>query len=186
MRAESRRLLVVGVLCGLMSYAPAVVLSQTNRSTDPWEIVYAIPIGTELEIQLDKRQQFKGRLLAASNEMLRLSRTNEIAEVRRDHVVKIYQLSPKSEDFRKMTRSLGAVTGVAVGLEIAKDKRAGFFLVPALGGTFGAFGGYALSNRMKTRMLIYDARPRQLPDTESNQITLRTTPDQRLRKVSLH
>ena len=82
--------------------------------------------------------------------------------MQRDRVVKIYELSPKPDELRRLVRNAGTITGVAAGFEIAKDKRAGFFLIPAVGGTFGAFGGYALGNRIRTRILIYDANPRHV------------------------
>jgi hypothetical protein len=143
---------------------PAVTFAQTsvNASSDAWDAVQATPSRTELEIQLDDGTQLKGRLLSATTEMLRLSRTNEIAEVQRDRLVKIYELSPKPDELRRLVRNAGTITGVAAGFEIAKDKRAGFFLIPAVGGTFGAFGGYALGNRMRTRILIYDANPQHV------------------------
>jgi len=142
----------------------AVAFAQTtvNVSSDVWDAVQATPSRTELEIQLDDGTRLKGRLLTATAGMLRLSRTNEIAEVQRDRVVKIYQLSPKPDEIRRLVRNAGTMTGVAAGLEIAKDKPAGFFVIPAIGGTFGAFGGYAFANRMRTRILIYDAHPRQV------------------------
>ena len=148
----------------------AVAFAQTtvNASSDLWDAVQATPSRTELEIQLDDGTQLKGRLLTATAGMLRLSRTDEIAEVRRDRVVKIYQLSPKPDEVRRLVRNAGTITGVAAGLEITKNKRAGFFVIPAVGGTFGAFGGYALGNRMRTRILIYDAHPRQVTESPSS------------------
>jgi hypothetical protein len=97
-----------------------------------------------------------------------LSRSHEIAEVQRARVIKIYELSPKPDELRRLLRNSGTITGVAAGLEIAKNKPAGFFVVPAIGGTFGAFGGYALGNRMRTRFLIYDANPRQVTESPSS------------------
>jgi hypothetical protein len=139
-----------------------------NASSELWDVVQATPSRTELEIRLDDGTQLKGRLLTATAGMLRLSRTDEIAEVQRDRIVKIYQLSPKPDDLRRLLRNGGTITGVAAGLEIAKNKRAGFFLIPAVGGTFGAFGGYAVGNRMRTRILIYDANPRQVAESPSS------------------
>jgi hypothetical protein len=137
----------------------AVAVAQTS---DPWDAVAAIPSRTELEIQLDNGVQLKGRLLIATVDILRLSRSSEIVEVQRDRVVKIYELSPKPEELRRLLRNTGTITGVAAGFEIAKNKRAGFFLVPAAGGTSGAFAAYALGNRLRTRLLIYDANPRRV------------------------
>jgi hypothetical protein len=161
------------LLCCLISCMSAVAFAQTtvNASSDPWDVVQATPSRTELEIQLDDGTQLKGRLLSATADMLRMSRSDAIVEVQRDRVVKIYELSPKPEELRRLVRNAGAITGVAAGLEIGKNTRAGFFLIPAAGGTFGALGGYALANRMKTRILIYDAHPRHVagpgstPDT---------------------
>jgi hypothetical protein len=148
----------------------AVTFAQTtvNASSDLWDAVQATPSRTELEIQLDDGTHLKGRLLTATAGMLRLSRTDEIAEVQRDRVVKVYQLSPKPDELRRLVRNAGTITGVATGLEIAKNKRAGVFLIPAIGGTFGAFGGYALRNRMRTRIIIYDANPRQVAESLSS------------------
>jgi hypothetical protein len=188
-RAEVLRVLNLASLCCLISCMSAVAFAQTtvNASSDLWDAVQATPSRTELEIQLDDGTQLKGRLLTATAGMLRLSRTDEIAEVQRDRVVKIYQLSPKPDELRRLVRNAGTITGVAAGLEITKNKRAGFFVIPAVGGTFGAFGGYALGNRMRTRILIYDAHPRQVTESPSSKpdkpqaLTRPRTIDQRQR-----
>jgi hypothetical protein len=161
-----------------------------GASSDPWDEVVSTPSRTELEVQLDDGTQLKGRLLAATAGMLRLSCTNEIAEVQRDHVLKVYQLSPKPEELRRLVRNVSTIAGVGAGFEIAKNKRTGFFLIPALGGTLGAFGGYAFGNRMKTRILIYDAKPRQVaqhPSSKPNKAHALTRPrtiDQSITKFS--
>ena len=170
MRARVHCALTLASLCWLISCLPTVAVAQTtgNASSDPWDVVQAIPSRSELEIQLDDGIQLRGRLLTATAEMLRLSRTNEIVEVQRDRVVKIYELSPKPDELRRLVRNAGTITGVAAGFEVSKNKRAGFFLIPAAGGTFGALGGYALANRMRTRLLIYDANPRHVATPSSN------------------
>ncbi len=164
MRAQILGALTLASLCCLISCMSAVAFAQTtvNASSDLWGAVQATPSRTELEIQLDDGTQLKGRLLTATAGMLRLSRTDEIAEVQRERVVKIFELSPKPEELRRLVRNTGTITGVAAGFEIAKKKRDGVFLFPAVGGTFGALGGYAFGNRMRTRILIYDANPRQV------------------------
>lgn len=171
MRAQVHCALTLALLCCLIGCMSSVTFAQTtmNASSDLWDVVQATPSRTELEIQLDDGSQFKGRLLTATAGMLRLSRTNEIAEVQRDRIVKIYELSPKPDELRRLLRNAGTITGVAAGLEIAKNKRAGFFLIPAAGGTFGAFGGYAFGNRLRTRILIYDANPRQVTESPSSE-----------------
>ena len=167
MCAQVHCALTVASLCCLIGCMSAVTFAQTtvNPGSDRWDAVQATPSRTELEIQLDDGTQLKGRLLTATAGMLRLSRSNEIAEVQRDRVVKIFELSPKPDELRRLVRNAGTITGVAAGLEIAKNKPAGFFVIPAIGGTFGAFGGYALGNRMRTRILIYDSNPRQVADS---------------------
>lgn len=170
MRAQVHYALTLASLCCLIGCMSVITFAQTtvNASSDLWDVVQATPSRTELEIQLDDGTRLKGRLLTATAGMLRLSCSDEIAEVQRDRVVKIYQLSAKPDELRRLMRNAGTITGVAGGLEIAKNKRGGFFLIPAVGGTFGAFGGYALGNRMRTRFLIYDANPRQVTKTPSS------------------
>jgi len=170
MRAQVHYALMLASLCCLIGCLSAVAFAQTTvtASSDLWDTVQATPSRTELEIQLDDGTQLKGKLLTATAGMLRLSRTNEIAEVQRDRVVKIYELSPKPEELRRLVRNAGTITGAAAGLEIAKNKPAGFFVIPAVGGTVGAFGGYAFANRMRTRFLIYDANPRQVTQSPSS------------------
>jgi len=170
MRAQVHRVLTLASLCCLISCLSSVTFAQmaVNASSDLWNAVQATPSRAELEIQLDDGTQLKGRLLTATAGMLRLSRAKEIVEVQRDRIVKIYELSPKPEELRRLVRNASTITGVAGGFEIAKDKRAGFFLIPAAGGTVGAFGGYAFGNRMKTRFLIYDANPRQVTESPSS------------------
>ena len=181
MRAQVHCALTRALLCCLIGYMSVIAFAQTtvNASSDLWDAVQTTPSRTELEIQLADGTKLKGRLLTATTEMLRLSCTHEIAEVQRDRVVKIYQLSPKPDELRRLLRNAGTITGAAAGLEIAKNKRAGFFLIPAAGGTFGAFGGYAFANRMRTRILIYDANPRQgaaSPNSKSDQPQALTRP----------
>ena len=166
MRTQVHCALTLASLCCLIGCMSAVTSAQTTA--DLWDAVQATPSRTELEIQLDDGTQLKGRLLTATARMLRLSRRHEIAEVQRARVIKIYELSPKPDELRRLLRNSGTITGVAAGLEIAKNKPAGFFVVPAIGGTFGAFGGYALGNRMRTRFLIYDANPRQVTESPSS------------------
>jgi len=170
MRAQVHCALTLASLCCLISCTSAVAFAQTtvNASSDLWDAVQATPSRTELEIQLDDGTRLTGKLLTATTGMLRLSRTNEVIEVQRDRVVKIYELSPKPEELRRLLRNAGTITGVAAGLEIAKNKPAGFILIPAVGGTFGALGGYAFANRMKTRFLIYDANPWQVIKSPSS------------------
>ena len=170
MRAQILGALTLASLCCLISCMSAVAFAQTtvNASSDLWGAVQATTSRTELEIQLDDGTQLKGRLLTATAGMLRLSRTDEIAEVQRERVVKIFELSPKPEELRRLVRNTGTITGVAAGFEIAKKKRDGVFLFPAVGGTFGALGGYAFGNRMRTRILIYDANPRQVTASPSS------------------
>ena len=166
MRAQVRGALTLASLCCFISCMSTVVFAQptANTSSDPWDTVLGIPSRTELEIHLDDGTQLKGRLLSVTAEMLRLSRTHEIAEVQRGRVVKIYELSPKPDELRRLIRNTGTISGVAAGFEVAKNNRAGFFLIPAAGGTFGALGGYALASRMRSRLLIYDANPRLVAD----------------------
>ena len=181
MRAQVHCVLTLASLCCLIGCISVVTFAQTtvNASSDLWDAVQATPSRTELEIQLDDGTRLRGRLLTATAGMLRLSRRDEIVEVQRDRVVKIFELSPKPEELRRLLRNTGTITGVAAGLEIAKNKRDGFFVMPAVGGTLGAFGGYALANRMKTRILIYDANPRQVaasPSSEPDKLQALTRP----------
>src|ERR1041385_1563403 len=136
MRAQILGALTVVLLCCLISCMSAVALAQTNvnASSDRWDAVQATPSRTELEIQLDDGTQLKGRLLTATAGMLRLSRADEIAEVQRGRVVRIYQLSAKPDELRRLVRNSGTITGVAAGFEISKNRRGGFFLIPAVGG----------------------------------------------------
>lgn len=170
MSAQVHRALALASLCCLIGCMSTVTFAQmtVNAGADLWDAVQATPSRTELEIQLADGTKLKGRLLTATAGMVRLSLSDEIAEVQRDRVVKIYQLSPKPDELRRLLRNAGTITGVAAGLEIAKSNRAGFFLIPAVGGTFGAFGGYAFGNRMRTRILIYDAKPRQVAERPSS------------------
>ena len=181
MHGHTRRLITFTLLCGMICCTATAALMQTPmpQRFDPWDTVRAAPFATELEVQLTNGMRMRGRLLSSSDTMLRLSLKKEIADLHRDQVLKAYQLSPKPEELRRMLRNLATITGVAVGMEIARDKRDGFFVAPALGGAFGAYAGYAFGNRMKTRLLIYDATPRQV----SRLITDTLSVAQRPRKV---
>jgi hypothetical protein len=95
--------------------------TTVNVSSELWDAVQATPARTELEIQLDDGTQLKGRLLTATAGMLRLSRTNEIAEVRRDRVVKIYELSPKPDELRRLLRNAG--TEGPASLQVSKSQK---------------------------------------------------------------
>jgi hypothetical protein len=165
--------MVLSLLFGLLCYTPAAALAQAaapNSVTDPWGTVKATPPGTELEVKLGGGKRLRGKLLDASDTILRLSRKEEIVELNRANVLKVYQLSPRSGNFTRFATSTGAALGagvsVAAGLSSLfrgpgfRGPSPGFILLPLAGAALGGAGGYAIASRMKSRMLIYDSAQR--------------------------
>jgi hypothetical protein len=171
--------MVLSLLFGLLCHTPAALAQAAapNSVTDPWETVKAVPPGTELEVKLDNGKKLKGKLLEASDTTLRLSRKDEIAELDRANVLKVYQLLPRSGNFTRLATSTGAALGAGVGLAAGlssllraptvsgpgsrgstlRGPSPRFILLPLAGAALGGAGGYAVASRMKSRMLIYDA-----------------------------
>ena len=129
-----------------------------------------------MEVKLDGGKKLGGKLLEASDTTLRLSRKEEIIELNRANVLKVYQLSPRSGNFTRFATSTGAALGAGVGVAAGLSSlRRGpsfhgpslGFILPLAGAALGGAGGYAVASRLKSRMLIYDAgrRPRVTPDS---------------------
>ncbi len=185
-------LMVLSLLFGLLCHTPAAAIAQAaapNSVTDPWETVKATPPGTELEVRLDDGKKLKGKLLEASDTALRLSRKDEITELDRATVLKVYRLFPRSGNFTRFATSTGAALGAGVGVAAGlssvfrgptfsgpgsrgptlRGPSPRFILLPLAGAAFGGAGGYAIASRMRSRMLIYDAgrRTRVAPASPS-------------------
>jgi hypothetical protein len=163
---------MLGLIMLSLSAQPIVSLAQTTTATvdDPWDIVKTVPFGAELEVRLNNKAKLKGRLHTVSDTTLRLSRKNEIAELDRASVLKVYRLYPKSEEFKRLTSGVGATIGGGAGLGITLSTRGSGYnrpstsviLIPLAGLALGAIGGYLIGDRMRTRLLIYDAgQPQQ-------------------------
>ena len=173
MRAKPRPLITLSLLFSVVCYTPTVAVAQTttDSGTDPWGAVKATPPGTELEVKLDSGKRLRGLLLDVSDTTLRLSRKDEITRLDRANVLKVYQLSPRSAEFKRLATSTGAALGGGVGVAVGLSsilRRPGFrgpsprfVLLPIAGAAIGGVGGYVIASRMKSRMLIYDAGERQ-------------------------
>ncbi len=173
MCAKPRPLIVLSLLFSLVCYTPTGALAQltTDSGTDPWGTVKATPPGTELEVKLDDGKKLRGRLLEISDTALRLSRKDEITTLDRASVLKVYQLSPRSGEFKRLATSTGAVVGAGVGLSAGlsslfrrpsfRGPSPRFLLLPIAGAAIGGAGGYVIASRMRSRMLIYDGGQRQ-------------------------
>ena len=177
MSNRTSSLMVLSLLFGLLCHTPAALAQAAapNSVTGPWETVKAVPPGTELEVKLDNGTKLKGKLLEASDTTLRLSRKDEIAELDRANVLKVYQLLPRSGNFTRLATSTGAALGAGVGVAAGlssllrghgsrspslRGPSPRFIIFPLAGAALGGAGGYAIASRMKSRMLIYDARQR--------------------------
>jgi hypothetical protein len=151
---------------------PIIALAQakTDSITGAWEVVKATPFGVELEVTVNDGRKLKGKLLSVSDLCLKLSRKNEITELGRDEVLKVYQLSPKSDEFKKLLKGTGAGIGAGIGLVIGISTARGsgyrgpsssILLIPVFSSALGAIGGYLIGDRMRSRLLLYDAGQRQ-------------------------
>jgi hypothetical protein len=175
MNNRPRSLIVLILLLSLFRYTPTVVLAQaagSNSVTDPWGTVKATSPGTELEVKLNDGKKLKGRLLEVSDTTLRLSRKDEIIGLDRVNILKVYQLSPRSDGFMRFATSTGATLGAGVGVAAGLSSlfrgpgfhgpSPRFILLPIAGAALGGIGGRVIAGRLKSRMLIYDSgqRPR--------------------------
>src|SRR5215216_775240 len=165
-----RSVLSLTLLIFLTQPLIALAQSKTDSVTEAWEVVKATPFGVELEVKVNGGRKLKGRLIGVSDLTLKLSRKNEITELGRDDVLKVYQLSPKSDEFKKLLKGTGAGVGAGVGLVIgistargsgSRGPSSGILLIPVVSSALGAIGGYLIGDRMRSRLLLYDAGRRQ-------------------------
>ena len=151
----------------LLAQPPAALTQGTNvPATDAWEVVKATSVEVELEVMMKDSQKVRGRLLSVSDTTLKLSRKDEIIDLEKANILRVYRLIPKSDEFRRLTSGIGATVGGGVGLAIGlstsrrsygRGSSAAIALIP-VGTALGAVGGYIIGSRLKSRMLIYESK----------------------------
>ena len=155
------------VMIALLAPAPtAFAQAPASPATEAWNAVKAVSLASELEVRTKNGKRLRGRLLGVSDTTLRLSGRDEISELDRESILKIYRLLPKSDEFRRLSGGIGATAGgsagLAIGLSAARGagSSAAAISIP-IGLALGAIGGYLIGSRLKSRMLIYDAGGQQ-------------------------
>ena len=162
------KLLVLFWLAAILLAQPPVALTQEAAApaTDGWEVVKATPVEVELEVIMRNSRKVRGRMLSVSDATLRLSLKDEIIDLEKADIFRVYRLTPKSGEFRRLTSGIGASVGGGVGLAIGlsanrrsygRGSSAAIVLIP-VGTALGAVGGYMLGSRLKSRMLIYEVK----------------------------
>jgi len=162
------KILALSLMTTILLGQPSVTLTQQAQApdTDAWDVVQAIPVEAELEVVMKGGKKVRGRLLNVSDTALKLSRKDAITDLDKGDILKVYRLSPKSGEFRRLTRGIGATVGGGVGLAIGlstsqrstgRGAPAAILLIP-VGTALGAVGGYLLGSRMKSRILVYESK----------------------------
>ena len=163
-----RKILVLVWLITLLLAQPPAALTQgaNTPTTDGWEVVKATSVEDELEVVRRDGRKVRGRLLTVSDTTLRLSRKDEVIDLGKADIFRIYRSTPKSGEFHRLTSGIGATVGGGVGLAVAlstnrrsygRGPSAAIVLIP-VGTALGAIGGYILGSKMKSRMLIYESK----------------------------
>jgi hypothetical protein len=160
--------LLASLVITILLAQPSAALSQElgPLATDTWDVVKSVPAESELEVLMKNGQKVRGRLLNVSDTAIRVARKDEIADLHKERILKVYRLLPKSNEFRRLTSGVGASVGGGVGLAIGistnrrptnRGVSAAIILIP-LSTALGAIGGYFIGSRLKSRMLIYNSK----------------------------
>jgi hypothetical protein len=158
--------LVRSSLCLLVAISllaqSGIAQGAADAKLDAWMTVKSLRVGERLLVRLKTSKSVEGRLLQITDEMLRLSRREEILVLKREEVAKIYLLPEDSKEAKTYGAIGGAIGGAVgllsyIGLGISGGRGgvvAGSLLLlgaPVVGGLIGRRIG-----EKRSRKLIYE------------------------------
>ena len=164
----TKRIVALGVAVLLLAQS-SVTLAQgaVSPSVDQWALVKSVPVGEKLTVKLWGGKAIEGRVLSASDWALQLSRKNQITDLNRGDIQKVYRVFPDSET----PKALGAVGGlvglvggilatVAIGMREGTNRggaKVGLSSLTRAAVVGGGLAGRAVGKRL-ARELIYEAK----------------------------
>lgn len=155
-RKSLHLLLVVFLVTGQSSWA----IAQSGSSNN-WSAVQQI--GTDEKIVVKKRdgKELKGRMIEASETMLRIDRDGKPVEIARADVRQVHVISGKAEKgkWALIGAGIGGAAGTGIGATKYRSDRDDYgiyiYMGALIGVGAGAVGGLLFGQSKRDRKLVY-------------------------------
>ncbi len=166
MRTMASKATTITIILCLLFLSPVTLMAQAGMSD--WSRLNSVASGSKLSVKLKDGKTVEGSLRNVSDTGLSLTVKNAERELRRDDVVSVHQIAPKSV---KKTTLIGLGVGAGAGavIGIAGDASGhdnGFEKldntvaagVAVLGAGVGALSGFLIGRSGKKRVLLYESK----------------------------
>lgn len=167
MRIPAPKATTISVILSLLFLSPVTLMAQTALSD--WSRLNSIASGSKLSVKLKDGKTVEGTLRSVSDTGLSLTVKNAEKELRRDDVLTVHEVVPKS--VKKSTLiglGVGAGAGAAVGAAgnassdpnrfQVVDERLAVGIAVVLGAGVGALSGFLIGRSGKKRVLLYESK----------------------------
>ncbi len=166
MRTMALKATTVTMILCLLFLSPVTLMAQTGLND--WSRLNSVASGSKLSVKLKDGKIVEGALRNVSDTGLSLTVKNAERELRRDDVLTIHEVSPKSVT-KSTLIGLGVGAGAGAAIGIAGDASGhdnGFEKldntvaagVAVLGAGVGALSGFLIGRSGKKRVLLYESK----------------------------
>ena len=168
---KKRLTLNLALITSLLLSSATVAAAQDKRATTTtgdWSRLNSVAIGSKLTVKLKTGKVSEGKLASVSNTALSLTVKGKAAELERDEVLSVHEITRKSTTKATLIGlGVGAGAGAAIGaVGDASNNDGGFEKIDnvavagltVLGAAAGALTGYLIGKGGSKRVLIYEAR----------------------------
>ena len=166
MRTKAPKATTITLILSLLFLSPVTLMAQTALSD--WSRLNSVASGSKLSVKLKDGKTVEGSLRSVSDTGLSLTVKNNERQLRRDDVLTVHEVAPKS--VKKSTLiglGVGAGAGAAIGIAgDASGDDVGFEKldnsiaagVAVLGAGVGALSGFLIGRSGKKRVLLYESK----------------------------
>ena len=166
MRTMALKATTITMILCLLFLSPVTLMAQTSLSD--WSRLNSVAAGSKLSVKLKDGNTVEGSLRNVSDTALSLTVKSRERELRRDDVLTIHEVSPKSVT-KSTLIGLGVGAGAGAAIGIAGDASGhdnGFEKldntvaagVAVLGAGVGALSGFLIGRSGKKKVLLYESK----------------------------